>query len=335
MKLKYIFMSMVMAATSMAGFTSCSDDDEPAPAPVTEKTDLVLANDVQRVKIGPENRVLIEVTQGNGEYQAYSLNPDIADIVIGDDGQYYIEGFKNGKADVVVSDAGNNYKRLAVSVYTTDVMQLSHDTYSFVTVLGKSATSTECSVALGNGGYTIESDNSKVRVSIDAETGAISLTATSAKDEYTANVTVTDITGLTATMAVTVKATFDPFVQSELDELLAMTSNAIDYNGDYFYYFNYYGDSMTSKTENGITQTGWSYNYYGYYNFSHVLAYPEGTAVGVEVDGSLITEDWDNKRTYDGKVKILADDDKHFVGIYYKVDLDNERIDRGYVVWVK
>lgn len=334
MKIKYIFMSMVMAATVMGGFTSCSDDDDDAPAAPAEKTDLVLANEVQRVKIGPENRVLIEVAQGNGEYQAYSLNPEIAEVVVGDDGLYYIEGFKNGMTDVVVSDAANNYKRLAVSVYTTDEMQLSHETYSFVTVLGKSATSTECSVTLGNGGYSIESDNSKVRVSIDAETGAISMTATSAKDEYTATVTVTDVTGLTATMAVTVQATFDPFVQSELDELLAMTESKIDYNGDYFYYFDY-ENTMTTKTENGKTRTGWSYSYYDWYNFTHMLEYPEGTAVGVEVDGALIVQDWYDEQSNDGKVKILADDDKHFVGIYYKVDLENERIDRGYVVWVK
>lgn len=321
-------MSMVLAGAAMVGFTSCSDDD---PVPVDEQ-ELVLGADV-RVKIGAENRIVLPIETGNGDYHAFSLAPEIADVVE-ENGEFFIEGFQNGTARIVVSDGANNYKQLVVSVYTTEVMQLSHETYSFVTVLGKSATSTDCSVILGNGGYTIESDNNKVRVSIDAETGAITMTATSGKDEFTANVTVTDASGLTATIAVTVTATFDPYVQSELDELLAMTESAIDYNGDYTYYFNYYPDNMTTETENGITKTGWKYGS-SWYTFSHMLSYPENTAVGVEVDGSLIMEDWNGSETYEGKVKILADDDTHFVGIYYKVDLENERIDRGYVVWVK
>ncbi len=326
MKLKYIFMSMVLAGAAMVGFTSCSDDDD-EPAPVIEE-ELVLGTDV-RVKIGAENRVALPIETGNGNYRAFSLAPEIADVVE-ENGEFFIEGFQNGTARIVVSDGANNYKQLEVSVYTTEVMQLSHEAYSFVTVLGKSATSTECSVTLGNGGYTIESDNDKVSVSINAETGAITMTATSGKDEFTANITVTDTSGLTATIAVTVTATFDPFVQSELDALLAMTENAIDYNGDYPYYFNYYKDNMSTETVDGITKTGW--NYYTWYSLK--LSYPEGTAVGVEVDGSITVGNWDEV-TYDGKVKILADDDTRFVGIYYNVDLENEKIDRGYVVWIK
>ena len=90
---------------------------------------------------------------------------------------------------------------------------------------------------------------------------------------------------------------------------------------------------MVNRTENGITTTGWE-RVSPYYTYKHVLTYPEGTAVGVEVDGSLIKQQYSTE-TYTGKVKILADDDKHFVGIFYKVDLEAERIDRGYVVMIK
>ena len=335
MKFKYHILSVALAALLPTTFASCSDDNEDdAPVPVVDTEELTFSTDLQKVKIGAENKVLLPIEKGAGNYQAFSLNPEIADVTVGDDGNYYIEGFQNGFAYVVVSDAANAYKRLAVSVYTTDQLQLSHDAYSFVTVLGKSATSKECAVVLGNGGYSIDSDNAKVKATIDRETGEITLTATSGKDEYAAVVTVSDISGLSATINVSVKATLDPYTQSEIDQLMASEKNLIDYNGTHSSYFEYYQpQTMVNRTENGITTTGWE-RVSPYYTYKHVLTYPEGTAVGVEVDGSLIKQQYSTE-TYTGKVKILADDDKHFVGIFYKVDLEAESIDRGYVVMIK
>lgn len=172
MKIRYYFMSMMVATFAMTGFTSCDDDDTIIETPDTE---LTFDAETAKVKIGAENRIALPVATGAGDYRGYSLNPDVAEVVTGEDGQFYIEGYKNGVAKVVVSDAANQYKQLIVSVYTTDEMTLSHSDYNFVTPMGLSSTSNECSVVLGNGEYTVESDNAKVEASINPETGVISL----------------------------------------------------------------------------------------------------------------------------------------------------------------
>lgn len=332
MKLKYYFLSLALATSCGFAFTSCDDDDDVVPV-VVEDPDLTFDSDLVRVKIGAENKALVPIATGGGEYNAYSLDENIAKPVV-EDGNLYVEGFKNGSTKIVVSDASNNYKTLDVSVYTTEEMTLSHTDYSFVITMGKTSTSNECSVVLGNGTYSVTSDNENVRATIDAETGEITLTAKAKKDEYSAVITVTDISGLTASMNVTVTATLEPFTQSEINALMALTEKKIDYNGNHSYYFDYYTDkTMKSVTANGYTETGWIKESY-WYTYKHTLKYPEGTKVGEEVDGSLIQGDY-SETAYNGKVKILADDATHFVGIYYNIDLDKEVINTGYVVWVK
>lgn len=347
MKLKYIFMSMVMAATAMVGFTSCSDDDEDAPAPVDkDKVDLVLSADA-RVKVGSENRIALPIESGNGDYRAFSLAPEIADVVE-DGGQYYIEGIKNGTARIVVSDGANNYKQIQVSVYTTETMTLSHENYTFVTPMGISSSSSECSVDLGNGGYTVESDNDKVVVSIEPEEGVITMTATSAKDEYLAVVTVTDCTGLTASINVTVTPTFDAFTANDLETLKNATSSDWYIKSNQFSqnrcsdlpYYERYGTWSDGDNGDGTHSFGWwegegsgTYRDWG----GHKITYPEGTAVGEEVAGrySFMYTYRQNRYELDGTVKVLKDDDTSKVVIWWDVDMENECINRGWIVRMK
>lgn len=335
-------MSMVMAVTAMAGFTSCSDDDAPA-----SPTDLVLAADT-RVKIGPENRVLLPIESGNGDYRAFSLAPEIADVV-NENGQYYIEGFKNGTARVVVSDGANNYKQMVVSVYTTENMTLSHEEYTFVTPMGISSKTKECAVSLGNGGYTIESDNDKVVATIDPESGEITMEATSGKEEYVALVTVTDCSGLTATMNVTVTPTFDAFTQSDIDELMAATSNdyfiqcsEFPYNKNYD--LQYYGESYHKWADEADSEGVWTFGLWegGWYDYGgHYIKYPADAAINDEVPGTYefkYNYSWSNsypKYELEGTVKILKDDETSKVVIWWNVDMDNECINRGWIIKMK
>lgn len=345
MKLKYIFMSMVMAATAMVGFTSCSDDDDDAPVPA-DKADLVLATDT-RVKIGSDNRVLLPIQSGNGDYRAFSLAPEIADV-IEENNQFYIEGYKNGTARIVVSDGANNYKQLVVSVYTTDNMTLTHDNLTFVTPLGFSSTNNEVKVAEGNGGYTIECDNDKVEPTIDEETGEISLKATSGKDPYVATVTVHDCSSLSASFTVSVEATFDGFTQSDIDNILAETESNIygkckdpsDDTVPYYFPWRNYGYGAWVSTENEGTKTiGWWMDYYGYDYGGLKVEFPESATVGEDVTGKLYfqysSSSWYDCYTYDGTARVVEDNDERIVVIFWNVDLDNELINRAYIVLYK
>lgn len=344
MKLKYYLMGTALVAMG-AGFTACSDDDDPVSPVETPKTELTVPTDAQRVKIGTENRIALPVLTGNGEYDAYSLNPEVADVTYGEDGTPYIEGFKNGSTTIVISDAASKYAQVPVSVYTTETMTLNKTAMDFVATMGYSATASDLAVELGNGGYSVASDNSKVQVTIDEETGVVTITATAGREEYTANVTVTDCTGLTATCAVTVKPTFDGFVQSDIDALLAKTASAVDYNGSYPYYFRYlsygwYGE-MVDEEVDGLRRVGYKYEEESWWSESIdytglMIRFPIGTAVNTEVSGTLLYGD--SNEAYDehnGTVKILQDDAEKFVAIWWNVDMEAEKVNRGSVVWIK
>lgn len=338
-------MSIALASAALAGFTACSDDDDVIEVIAPEK--LTFSDDAVRVKIGEENRIALPIATGNGDYHAYSLTPEIADVFQSDKGDYLIEGYKNGTAEIVVSDAGNNYKRLQVAVYTTDVMKLSDNSFNFVSVLGTQGSNSDCKVAEGNGGYTIESDNPNVTASIDEE-GTITIVATSRMTDYTAVLTVTDCTGLTATISVTVKASLDGWTTAEIEDIKAETGDVVfgqckdPSDGTSPYYFGWYNrpEYWVDSDNNGVHTIGWWFNYYGVYDYGGIkIEYPTGASLNTEVDGKLYYQysyiDWYSRYEYAGKVKVVRDDDTARAVIFWNIDLENERINRGYVVHQK
>lgn len=348
MKLKYYFLSLVLATSCGFAFTSCDDDDEVVP--VVEVPELTFDSDALRVKIGEENKAALPIATGGGQYNAFSLDESIAKATLGEDGIVYVEGLKNGNTYVVVSDAAGNYKRYPVSVYTTEAMTLSHENYSFVTPLGISSSSSECAVVLGNGGYTVETDNEKVRASINSETGVITMTATSGRDEYVAIVTVTDCSNLTASINVTVTPTFDAFTASEIEDIKAKTKNDYYIMSNQFtqninYDLRYYGEQYHTwkDADNGDgTHTFGLWEGYGngYYDYvGHYVIYPQGTAVDQEVaakyEFKYNSGNYNPKYELDGTAKIIKDDATSKIVIWWNVDLENEVISRGWIVKMK
>lgn len=353
MKIHYYLMSMALAATALVGFTAC-DDDDPEYKPVyvvggAEEVGNIEFNEASvRVKIGEENRVNIPVAGNPSDYKAFSLDPSVAEIV-DVDGVPMIEGLKNGTAKIMVSNADGGYGTMTASVYTTDVLTLNKTELSFVTPLGVSSSNDECQVSMGNGGYTIVSNNPKVSASITEEEGEITLTATSGADPYVATLTVTDCTGLTADITVTVEATFDGFTEAELAEIQAKTATTLyasvkdpsdDTKPYYYIYYSYYGyGTWYNGDYDGTYRLGWWYNAYlgGYGGLS--IEYPASTEVGAETDGKLYFQysyyAWYDLYTYEGKVKLLQNDATKTVAVFWNVDLQNERINRGYFVKMK
>src|SRR3712207_8818072 len=70
-----------------------------------------------------------------------------------------VEGFKNGMTNLVVSDKNSRYRRVCVSVYTTDVMTISKESFEMLTPLGQEGR--ERLEVKGNGGLTSEYDKDK------------------------------------------------------------------------------------------------------------------------------------------------------------------------------
>lgn len=346
MKVKYYITCIVLAVAMLSGLTSCSDDND-NPSIFENNRQLSFSCERMRVKIGEENRQEIPVATGAGDYHAYSLNPEIADAVTGEDGKVYILGYQNGTTSIIVSDCANNYKKLEVGVYTTDELQLSHTEFNFETPMGYSSTNSECSVTLGNGGYSVSSDNDKVVSKIDAETGVITLTATSGKEEYTATVTVTDCSGLMAYIKVNVKPTFESFTQNDIDMILAKESSDWYIKSSQFSQtlntdlprYEKYGE-WKDAAEDGQYIFGWWEDDHDSYTTrsygGHVIFYPDGTALNQEVDATYQFK-YNRGSSYpihklEGKAKIIKDDENVKIVIWWNVDMENECIDRGWIV---
>ena len=117
-------MSMALMATASVSFTACNDDD-PEYEPVTvigsdkDNSSIQFTTDECRIKIGADNRVAIPIAESVGAIRAYTLSPDVVEVV-DVDGALMLEGFKNGTGSVMVADENDVYKALHVSVYTTD-----------------------------------------------------------------------------------------------------------------------------------------------------------------------------------------------------------------------
>lgn len=324
-----------MLATASVGFTACDDDDDFDAINVVSPVngELTFTSDVIEVKIGAQNKAALPVATSGGELKAFSINPEIAEIVYVD-GVPMIEGIKNGIAEVMVSDSNNNYKSLKVDVYTTnDKLEFNSTNLTAELPYGLRATCGEARVTVGNGGYTIECDNESVIAAIDSESGQITLTTTAGDVPVVCNLLVTDCRNLTGTMTVTLKGGFFAFTEYDYIEIAAINNNVGEMNGMVPTQFDEY-TAFYETIENGYITFGGKKTGWGLTWGVAQIVYPEGTPLNEEVDGSFIFGDW-SETTYPGKVKILVDNDVKRVGVWYNVDASAKKISRGYVVWKK
>lgn len=351
MKLKYYIISLALATSCGFLASSCSDDDNDQI--IIDNSELTFGVDALRVKIGKENKALLPVTTGEGQYNAFSLNENVAKATI-ENGEIFVEGFRNGSTHIVVSDAGGHYKRLPIQVYTTNELILNMQTLDFNCLLGKTESNNQIEVTLGNGGYTVESSDQRIVAEInntidddDNETAKIVLWATATKDEYTGIVTVKDQSGLTAEVTVTVKASFDVFTPERISMIKEIATDYCNVEIDGLQgprpnYWDYYINSGThytgEATENSTCKVGWEYSSWGYYIGQAVIEYPQTATVGKTMDDCTFhyVYYFDDSQAFPGyQAQIVRDDDKVIAVLFAKVDIENENIDYGYIVMKK
>ena len=307
------------------GFAGCSDDDDDMPNPGGEEApEFVLGQESIKVKIGSENKATVDVKQGGGEYNAFILDARIAKTEIVD-GVIKVEGLANGQTFLMVSDKYSRYRKLPVSVYTTDKLQLSHETFDLITLLGYSKT-LKANVVLGNGGYEVMSDNPAVSVSVN-EAGEISMKATSKKEDFTANITVTDCTGLTANIAVTVKASLEPFTTEELEAIKADNSRRYYYRGRRT--DDYDVEYVNTTIDDGKIRYGW--NLWG--SYYHYMDFMGDKTEGVKEGATFSVSSWIVSDKYSGQavtLKIIKNDGTNLWGVFSFVDEEREILCSGY-----
>lgn len=325
MKITSKIIVLLMSALLPMGFAGCSDDDDDMPNPGGEEApEFVLGQESIKVKIGSENKATVDVKQGGGEYNAFILDARIAKTEIVD-GVIKVEGLANGQTFLMVSDKYSRYRKLPVSVYTTDKLQLSHETFDLITLLGYSKT-LKANVVLGNGGYEVMSDNPAVSVSVN-EAGEISMKATSKEEDFTANITVTDCTGLTANIVVTVKASLEPFTTEELEAIKADNSRRYYYRGRRT--DDYDVEYVNTTIDDGKIRYGW--NLWG--SYYHYMDFMGDKTEGVKEGATFSVSSWIVSDKYSGQavtLKIIKNDGTNLWGVFSFVDEEREILCSGY-----
>ena len=326
MKIAYNLFVVSLAMLGLS-LTSCSGDDDTTNQTETTETqpEFKLSLDTIRVKVGAENMAAVDVKSGGGEYKAFTIDESVAKVV-DEKGTLKIEGLKNGSTDLVVSDKYNRYRRVFVQVYTTDVMTVSTNSLDLITPLGYKG-SASLTITAGNGGYTYVSDNKNVTAKFDEAIGLVKVSAVSGKDEYTANITIKDMFGLSCIVKVTVKSTLKPFTDDDIKNIMSITSNGVMFdnsviNEDFI-------DYTSSKTPEGKCRMG--FNYYNVYTF--YVDFNGDLTVGKKT-GGVFSNNFMNLKTDKQAcdVEIIQNDGKYVRGIYSWVDASGESLHRGYFV---
>ena len=320
MKRNYNNIFLIAAFILSMIFSGCSKEIEDIQQIPVNIPELQFGAEAITVKIGSENTYSLDIKQGGGEYNVFSLNDEIATAkLVGD--KIFIEGVANGTTSVIVSDKNGFYRKLSVKVYTTETMTLKDYNFELTTILGNSDIVTT-NVILGNGGYQVTSDNKKVEAKV-TEDGIITIIGTSKMDTFTATVTVTDVSGLSAFIKLTIKSSTDPYPAEKLAEIKNNSSQRyflgeLEVGQSYFTYLN--------TQDNGQQLYGW--DYWGFYYFK--LWFTGDKSVGKKKDGkfsfSYFTPGEYNKEPVD--FEIIKNDGTNIWGIF--TFIKDEKLVYGY-----
>ncbi|MDR1884207.1 MAG: hypothetical protein LBR26_15710 [Prevotella sp.] len=323
MKTKFSLLLLLLASLSF-GLIGCSGDDDNNKPLIDEEMNIAI--DKELVDIAMEESASVKITEGNGEYNAFSLNKDVAIVNLSGD-SLKIQGVGAGKTSVIISDRETRLKVLPVVVYRYNEIVLEKSTVEFDFLLGN-VKSVPVNVLEGNGGYTAVSDNSSIQVSVLEDMITVSTIRGSAGGE--ANITITDVCDRTTVVKVKANAVTDPYTEDEIAEIMNITASP------YFVFIttvsqNYY--TYINTVENGMNVSG--YEYYSYYILK--IYYPGDKSVGEQNGGKIYYYNvpYGNSCGSDpvdlSYFKVVKNDGTRIWAIYSVLDRDKV-LQRGYFV---
>ena len=303
--------------------SGCTKDKGETLPILEEIPELQFNTEAVVVKIGSENKYTLEVTQGGGEYSVFCLNEEIAKVELAEN-EILIEGISNGKTLIIISDKNGFYRRLPVTVYTVETLELKDYNFELTTLLGRPQT-VITKVILGNGEYKVTTNNPKVRAYVE-EGDTITITGTSMPDTFTATVTVTDASNFSASITLTVKSTTIPYSTEELEEIMSNNTKRYIMNEEVFdaSYFTY-----LNTQEDGQQLYGW--DFYGIYYYK--LWFTGDKSTGRKENGklsfhfsSVLNQSYTNEPV--DYVEIIKNDGTYLWGVFSFVK--DEKLHYGY-----
>lgn len=321
---KRIISSMLAAIALTMGFTACSNDNDDSTATtVVPEAATTLELDSTHINAGVGEAASMNILKGGGDYKIFSEDTTIAKALL-EGNTIKITTLKKGITGLVLSDKAGNYKRIEVkSMYMK--IATNKDTYELSMKLGHNSAKGTIIATAGNGNYTAVSDNTGI-VKVEEVSGDNIIL--SALKEGSANITITDMMGLSKTVKVTVVVSKIPFTQEEKEAIMKLV-NPITVWDDAKYYnnsSNYYG-----ATSGHISFDYWNAMYMHFFFKGDLTA-------GKKTQGKVkFVKSWDApEQNFDNvEIEILKNDGKHVWGIASKVDPDYIHTGYFYVPIVK
>ncbi|PMC23481.1 hypothetical protein CJ231_09535 [Hoylesella buccalis] len=304
MKTNYI-ISMVSAVLLMVGLSACDGDDNSSVVPMpAEQQKSPITFDTDTVVVGVHETTTFKITDGGGEYKVVNENPNIVTATV-NGSVVTVASKRRGLTAIIVSDAKGEYKRITVkSMYFK--MLIDKESLSVGMKLGHTDGIGYVTVTEGNGSYEAVSEDEKIaKVSqIRGDTTIV----VQGVSTGTTNITVTDLMGLTKTFSVTVQTTTIPYTEEEKAELLKVTKNTIQFDGQSA---SDWGTFTVNPT--GNPKIGW--DYYGY-EFRNIN-FDGDLSVGKKKNGSYSQKSyWGGSGQYDNMdIEILKNDGTRVWGI--------------------
>lgn len=301
MKRNYKNLIFVLASLFTFCFVSCSSDDEPNIE--DNSSDLIVSEDNVRVLVG--ETTTIEITEGNGEYKAFSLNEEIAQVEVNNN-KLNINTYSNGKTSIVVSDKNSNYKNIEIVSYYGEII-LEENTIAMKMRIGNFATK-KIKVLGGNGGYVATSEDEDIAsVNVDGDNVIIT-----GKTEGTVNIHIIDQLDVETEFSVVIETTDRAYEDDELEEIK-------DNNSLRFYF-----DGRLDTTSTIVNSKEGNYNVYGWdyygYEYEYQKIYFEGEKSVGKKDNAVFSQvDWFNSPVHTRQpvdLEIIKVDDGKIWGVF-------------------
>lgn len=316
MKLRNKLLYLLAIVLPM-GFTACGDDDDDGDIdiqPTEEITELILDKasiDVEINKTGDA-----KITQGSGEYRAFSSNTDIVSVELTDN-VLKLSALSRGEVSVIISDKKSQYKELNVEAFYNE-LTVETTEINVEMRLGNSKT-TRIPITKGNSGYELNLESEIASATIENDDEIVLV----AEKEGEATIKLTDSYGLTLDIPVTINTTTIPYNDEELEAIMANDAIRYEFNDgnldkDWLNYVN--------TTEEGLNVYGWDY-----LGKCFKLYFGGDKTVGEKTDAKIVYKlSWvDVKATESIKFKIIKNDGTKIWAIYSFVK--DERLNFGHI----
>jgi putative lipoprotein len=286
---KHALYTALAGLTFAFAITSCQCEEKTIVQSKTT-TDLKLSTDTVSLSVGDSTN--LDILSGDGDYKAFSENPDIVAVELIKD-KISIRSKEKGKTAVVVSDATGRFKRIPIlSRYGR--LSLSATELSAVNKIG---TKKEVKVDIkgGNGGYKAESENPDIAKISSVSESEIRIILQNAG---TTKVIVADMMGLTQVINVKVETTDVAYTADEIEALKNSDKKIITWDDDSWSPSNGGSYSYFAKETTGKVTIGWEQKWGSYVYGSLKITYDGDLTVGKKNNVSLDDNSSYNENKY-------------------------------------